>query len=203
MIDYIFGAPILKSRLPNHDQIKSAFSDYINNDSVFKVSSTWDCNCTTTFDNDKNMQLPWEIFFENVKPVLHDYIVGLNVKEEFKNELYATAWANKYKKGQHQEVHAHGSAVNFISCAYMLTLPENSGAFNFYNSSGEFFPVHMSKVFHMPTLHGKRLTPVLEEGDIIFFPSSLDHYVTHHKTDEIRASISANFCFSDLSILND
>jgi ectoine hydroxylase-related dioxygenase (phytanoyl-CoA dioxygenase family) len=34
---------------------------------------------------------------------------------------------------------------------------------------------------------------MLKDGDIVFFPSSLEHYVTYNKTDKIRASISANF----------
>ena len=31
------------------------------------------------------------------------------------------------------------------------------------------------------------------EGDIVYFPSTLEHYVTENKTDSTRATISANF----------
>jgi ectoine hydroxylase-related dioxygenase (phytanoyl-CoA dioxygenase family) len=40
-----------------------------------------------------------------------------------------------------------------------------------------------------------RYTPNLQEGDIVLFPSTLEHYVTHNNTDTIRSTISANFKF--------
>jgi ectoine hydroxylase-related dioxygenase (phytanoyl-CoA dioxygenase family) len=41
--------------------------------------------------------------------------------------------------------------------------------------------------------YNNRITPPLDEGDIIFFPSTLEHYVTGNKTNNHRATISANF----------
>jgi hypothetical protein len=109
--------------------------------------------------------------------------------------MFGYAWTNRYTKGQHQEIHSHAGDNNLISCAYMLKLPENSGEFAFYNSAASQFPVEQLKHFDAASVFGKRITPILNEGDVIFFPSSLDHYVTYHKGDEVRSSISANFGF--------
>ena len=39
--------------------------------------------------------------------------------------------------------------------------------------------------------------PPLEEGDIVFFPSNLEHYVSNNTSDQVRSTISANFVLSE------
>ena len=196
MIEDIFGIPILKTRMPNHNVIKAEFSSFLTDEKNFSdASSLWDCNCGTTHANkEKNDVLPWRSFFENVNPLINQYaqVVGFNTE---KYELFGYAWANRYAKGQHQEIHAHEGKNYIISCAYMLELPDDDvdlGQFIFYNSAYRIFSPDIHYMFDKKE-YSKRYNPELKEGDIIFFPSSLEHYVTYNKTDKIRASISANF----------
>lgn len=202
MFELLFGSLIYKTQMPNHESIKEKFLPFLNDPSSFSESDNWDCNCDTTIHNDDlNSKLPWEIFFENIQYGLGPYIQEIGLKEEFKDNIQAYAWANRYHKGQHQEVHAHTGDDNLISCAYILdqaddnTVENNgaSGQFIFYNSAFEPFPPSHMHLFYEPERWTSRHNPFLQEGDIIFFPSTLNHYVTWNKTDNIRASISANF----------
>ena len=111
MIDSIFGAPILKCKMPGHKDIKSKFTEFIQDSTAFKHSSShWECNCETTHNSyEENNQLPWDIFFENVQGPLQAYLQNLGMQPEDLSHLTGSAWANKYSQYQHQDVHSHGS----------------------------------------------------------------------------------------------
>ena len=195
----ILGNLICKTKMPNHEEIKKEFLPHLNDPNSFGKSVKWDCNCDTTIHHpDLNEKLPWNLFFGNIQEALRPYLYEIGLKEEYQNQLHSYAWANRYHKGQHQEVHAHGGDGNIVSCAYMLDLPNNedpseNGQFIFYDSSCEMFSANHMHLFEEPERWTQRHNPFLEDGDIVFFPSTLDHYVTWNKTDNVRASISANF----------
>jgi ectoine hydroxylase-related dioxygenase (phytanoyl-CoA dioxygenase family) len=80
----------------------------------------------------------------------------------------------------------------------MLKLPPDSGRFVFYRNTYDFF--HSSSLpscSSEPFRYNNRITPPLREGDIVFFPSVLEHYVTVNESDETRATISANFTIKE------
>lgn len=202
MFEMILGSLIFKTKMPNHDDIKQAFLPYLNDPEAFGHSDKWDCNCDTTIHHEElNQKLPWDLFFINVQEVLGTYLYEIGFKEEYKNRLHGHAWANRYHKGQHQEIHAHSFDNNIFSCAYILdqagenTLENGGkyGQFIFYDSSSQPFNAHHMHLFENTDPWQSRHNPMLNDGDIVFFPSTLNHYVTWNKTDTIRASISANF----------
>ena len=195
MINTIFGIPILKIEMPNHAAIKEQFLPFLEDADNFATSEQWDCMCGTTHCiSEKNDRFPWDGFYENVQGVLVQYLSELGVKPELFENLHGYAWANRYVQNEHQEIHSHTSSKNLVSCAYMLELSEeeHTGQFMFYNSSNAYFPSDIMNETHLQ-FDGKRHNPFLKEGDIIFFPSSLDHYVTYNKAGIRRATISANF----------
>ena len=206
MFELVFGSLIFKTKMPNHESIKEEFMPYLNEPDAFGNSSKWDCNCDTTIHHEElNSKLPWDIFFPSLQEAITPYLQEIGLKEEYLTKIHSYAWANRYHNGQHQEVHAHTGDNNIVSCAYILDQAgENTvdndgkyGQFIFYNSAYEpFSPNHMH-LFEEPERWTPRHNPFLNEGDIIFFPSTLSHYVTWNKTDNIRASISANFTIVD------
>ena len=196
MINTIFGIPVLKIQMPYHEEIKDAFLPLLEDENNFAQSDHWDCMCgTTQNDPEKNKLFPWDNFYENVQPLLGQYLSMVGFKNEIFPTLFGYAWANRYVKNEHQEIHCHGGHGNIVSCAYMLELPdeENTGEIMFYNSSNSYFPSELMAPMHYNNFDGRRHNPQLKEGEIIFFPSGLDHYVTYNKTDLRRATISANF----------
>jgi hypothetical protein len=195
MIDHIFSVPIYKTQMPNHQKVLTEFSPFFDNEEIFQKSTHWDCDCNTSHNNaESNVILPWHTFFNGVKPLFEHYLkeIGLNNTRT----TTAFAWANTYNKGQHQEVHAHSNGRNVISCAYMLHTPRDPGQFIFYKSGMDFFQRTLLDNTEGSTQFGNRYNPDLVEGEIVFFPSNLDHYVTYNRTDSLRVTISANFSLS-------
>jgi len=194
MINNIFGTPVLVIPMPNHEIIKEQFLPFLEDENSFAKSEQWDCNCDTTMlDEERNGKFPWDIFFENVQAIAQQYSEQCGFIGNSLENLFGFAWVNRYVKDQHQEIHAHEGNGNLISCAYILEQPKDkdTGEFIFYNSASNWFPADMLEA--SPNVYGKRFNPMLNEGDIVFFPSKLDHYVTYNKTDLRRATISANF----------
>lgn len=190
----IFGVPVYKARMPNHEEILEGFMPFIESEDNFNQATFWDCDCRTTMlDEEKNGIFPWHLFSKTVNNLFNEYARSIGLSQEACKNIYGKGWVNRYAKGQNQEVHDHRSENIIISCAYMLKLPPNSASFSFYDSSYNLFPSHLASCFSTYPFMGKRFSPPLEEGDIIFFPASLDHYVSTHKNDELRSTISANF----------
>ena len=202
MFEKVFGSLILKIPMPNHKEIKEGFLPFLNDPEAFGTSTQWDCNCDTTIHHEElNSKLPWDLFYSNIQGALGPYLQEIGLKEEYKEKIHSYAWANRYHKGQHQEVHAHSGDGNVISCAYILDQAgENTvdnggeyGQFLFYDSAAEPFSASQMHLFEEPERWTARHNPFLQEGEIVIFPSTLNHYVTWNKTDTVRSSISANF----------
>ena len=59
------------------------------------------------------------------------------------------------------------------------------------------FPKSVCTSINHVICHGIPSSRVLEEGDIVFFPSNLEHYVSNNTSDQLRSTISANFVLSE------
>jgi uncharacterized protein (TIGR02466 family) len=191
MLQNLYAIPVYKTKLPEHEKVQKDFEDIIKKDEYFENVSSWYSNVDTTFGNPEANQLPFNEFIKNAIIVLNKYITHFNIDAPLRYGV--ECWLNRYKKDCYQEVHNHAGRSVF-SCAYMMNTPKDSGNFVFYkntyddlHASGK--PVLSSKPFQ----YNNRITPPLDEGDIIFFPSTLEHYVTGNKTNNHRATISANF----------
>lgn len=191
MIKQLFAIPVYEVSVPGHDKIKDAFMPFVTQDKYFNNPSSWNCDVDTSFGLEPLSDLPWGVFFENVIPLLGEFLNELGVNQQF--SVTAQAWMNRYHKGQHQEVHCHSDGRNVISCAYMMKLPKDSGKFVFYKSNNDFFQRTTLQELSYNDYYGNKYTPELEEGQMVFFPANLDHYVTHHTNDEMRVTLSANF----------
>lgn len=194
-METIFGIPILRMPLPNHESVKKIFEKYLEDDNYFSESLNWQCNVETTFQKNNNFDLPWDLFIESSTTALRDYLNIFPIDNPFTIKVYA--WLNRYSKGQYQEVHNHAGDGAAISCAYMLELPQDSADFVFYQAGNDFWHFNpIKKICNSGFPFNNRFTPELDEGDIIFFPSYIDHYVSHNKSDLRRSTISANFYIS-------
>lgn len=193
--EIIYGVPILKTKMPNHEKILKGFLPFIENKDNFDYSEIWNCDCKTTISNqEKNSKFPWDLFFEEVYGVLGHYASSIGITQNNIENISSRAWINRYDKNESQEVHHHKQGNNLISCAYMLKLPKNSAEFSFFQPNYDIFPAHLKHIFGENQMFlGDTTKPILSEGDILFFPSSSTHYVNTHKTTELRSTISANF----------
>ena len=109
-----------------------------------------------------------ELFRDILKPhqtlVIPHELLGYE-----KNEF----WFNAASKGESTGMHNHNEHA-IVSGVFYLQVPENSA--NLFFKSGK----------------DNELEVKVEPGNIVFFPSELDHYVPENKSNEMRISLSFN-----------
>lgn len=188
---HLFGIPVYKTTLKSHEQIQEDFKHVLTEDSHFNKIPTWYSNVDTTYGNPEANTLPFKNFIRSAIEGLNEYLETFDIDSPLDYQI--ECWVNRYKEDHFQEIHNHAGKSQ-VSCAYMLKTPVDSGNFVFYKETYNYFhqsglPELSSKSFR----YNNRITPPLDEGDIIYFPSNLGHYVSNNKSNQIRATISANF----------
>lgn len=99
------------------------------------------------------------------------------------------AWYNIYDKKSFQEWHNHNFAL--ASCIYYLQSDENSSRTLFKNPLPDNPNRPDLDKNNMYTWEHYYVNPL--EGDLVIFPSSLEHCVQMHMSDTKRISLAYNF----------
>ena len=195
MTIHLFGIPVYKTLLKAHSQVQQDFKEVLEDDSNFNKVPTWYSNVDTTYGNPEANELPFKQFIRSAIEGLNEYLQTFEI--DIPLDYQIECWVNRYGPGQFQEIHNHAGPAH-ISCAYMLKTPANSGNFVFYNDTYDYF--HQTRLPDLTSQafkYNNRITPPCEEGDIIYFPSNLGHYVSDNKSKQVRATISANFVIKE------
>lgn len=195
MTIHLYGIPVYKTLLHGHSNVQKEFEPFLEDSKFLKRSNDWACNVDTTFGNREADDMPWNVFIKPAMEGLNEYLETFQI--DLPAEYRIECWLNRYNKGDFQEVHNH-TGVSAISCAYMMKTPPGSGNFTFYNNTYDhFWQTDLPLLTTQDFKYNNRITPPLEEGEIIYFPSNLNHYVSPNNTAHTRATISANFIIKD------
>ena len=150
----------------------------------------------TSFTNDKVN----DALFNNERHKLKD-VYSNKLNQIFKKEYdwnFIKGWYNYYTEGEWQEKHCHTgispldafSAIHFVSWKADVHMPVT-----FYD------PLHMFKDMFTPnSADHSKWTPDIKEGDLLIFPSYLEHSVPKQPStpDYPRITISFNLQFYDI-----
>ena len=171
------------------EKIIKAFSDFINDDNNFQNKNQWSCNVLTSYDTDgKDMR--WKTFQDCVSPCIKEFMDSMRPRCDLDIRMKG-AWINRYRKGDHQEMHEHTwpdvniAMVYFYTTNYDNSFKFHNDTFSNYASSGLF------DCFDIPNM--SKISPEVREGDVIMFPAHYYHMVAPNMADLERVTISANF----------
>lgn len=197
----LFSIPVRVVDLENHTQIKEAFAPWISSTHPeLRNQKLWECDTKSTFGQ-ANREIPFELLRSSLDSHLQDYISEFFRPQNDARVEEKEIWLNVYSKGDYQEIHNHVGNRTVISMAYMLAQPARSGSFVFYRNGDTFFRGLTDYV--RPDFSRDRVAPGLREGQAVFFPSSLPHYVSPHQSDSLRATVSANYWVCHPSLGNE
>ena len=180
----LFPTYFWKLKVSNHKSIKSRYltsfiDGYENN--IYDVPEGWVTHkCHTSFEKSKLMD----------KDICDEYSSVLNsiIEKEWKGKI--EYWWQVYKDNEYQEWHNH--------------MPSTLSAIHFLNFKDE----HLAPIFEDPNKNVRSIlnqtslnkdlssplsyTPKVEEGDMIIFPSYLNHTVPAGKYKSYRVTIAIN-----------
>ena len=104
------------------------------------------------------------------------------------------SWCNIHGPKESSQIHFHASSL--LSGVYYPILPKNSGDISFHKGSIYTNVFHQSIRFEYEennNITAEQYVINLKEGDIVLFPSHLDHSVQRNNSNEKRYSIAFNF----------
>lgn len=192
----IFATPVFVVNLgePYISEIQNFYSDFTAYEKVGSSSNhSWDCDVETSFfTNGGALSRPQMGFFlDKIEKHVLEYIDPYITESWSPSDFAVQIWLNRYRKGQYQESHNH--VGNDISFNYVLKLEGMDNKFvvvdyskpcaeaTAYKSGIDFFQAKQE--FELKT------------GDLILFPSWLNHYVTPSDKEGERITVSGNLNF--------
>lgn len=189
-INLIFPTPIWTTILPDFEQINIRMIKYIdglkNTDPVGKKKSNligWHSHSFNLQDSDP------KFFVNSISPMLNESLndMGWDLK---KNILKITSmWTIINPTNASNSRHIHSN--NFISAAYYIKSPENSGNIVFHDPRSA--KVIMSPLIGTSNkLNSTIFSVTPKEGLLVLFPSYLHHSVEINNSDSERIVISFN-----------
>lgn len=179
----LFPIPLYIGKVKHHEQIKEIV---YKNRMEYGTPKTWNCSVNSSFGQKNdwlNTIVP--LYEDNYK----EYFLSFNITA---NVRVHDIWCNFYIINQFQEKHHHLPCD--ISCIHYVKLnPNHFGTtfvnpYSLLNSSNKLLDLKSPHTF----------TPYVEEGDVIIFPSYMEHFVKKQEIDEERITISWNCILSDL-----
>ena len=196
MINGLFSIPVYHGQIKNKKEVDELFSNIVFEDYVkytrdeTSANHHWGCSVYTGHAEELiTAETDWiNQFLFLIKDEFVEY--QSVIENGSANHSYATSiWINIYGNGDHQETHEHIGAKSIISFSYVMKQPENGGRFEFLNPNRNLLKA--SDKDNVITGH-ESVSMDAREGDIIIFPSWLEHRVTHNNSNEKRMSISGN-----------
>lgn len=164
------------------------------------LSPDWQVHTSYNYDDKLVNKIDWDISKNIYKNYVDNFLFGFFEKEvdwDFSGGIWYTA----YGPGQTANIHEH--IPDLFSFVHFLKFdPQHHWPVTFINPLGGMVK-HMlanNKTLkdnlnfnnQKQSLFHPRFTPMVNEGDLICFPSNLEHMVEKTYSDELRVTIAFN-----------
>ena len=188
----LFPQPVFKYQIRNYKNINKELLSYIYNleksdPKGVKKSNIfgWHSKSFNLLEKNNVPNKFFSIIEGHIKDVFNKYgwvFDPLKVK-------CTSMWAIINRKNSFNIEHTHSN--NYLSAAYYVKAPENSGNFKASNPNiinRNIFP----KSNQGTELNSNSVSIKINEGDLLIFPAYLPHSVEENKTEEDRVIVSFN-----------
>ena len=188
----LFPQPVFKYQIRNYKNINKELLSYIYNleksdPKGVKKSNIfgWHSKSFNLLEKNNVPNKFFSIIEDHIKDVFNKYgwvFDPLKVK-------CTSMWAIINRKNSFNIEHTHSN--NYLSAAYYVKAPENSGNFKASNPNiinRNIFP----KSNQGTELNSNSVSIKINEGDLLIFPAYLPHSVEENKTEEDRVIVSFN-----------
>lgn len=188
MLNSIFGLPIDVSPVAAHAATREAILAEIRNLALdprcFSPSPSERVYSDYKIGNDPATRKYRDMVIESVKPNLTVYGDHLGAK----SLDFGQIWFQRSESDSFHGMHNHWPS-SFSVVYYLEFDPAEHMATVFRNPNQLQIEQYIARKINLP----KHFVPVIKEGDIIFFPSFLDHYAPMNYSKKPRTIVSFNF----------
>lgn len=198
----IFSPFFYHFKMEEHFIIKDAYLDDIienYNDAPF-LSHDWDVHSTYLYKDTPPNKIDWWTSIQHYKKYVNQFI-----QDYFRQPLdwridddpWYVAYGKNQKADQHDHIDADFSAVHFLK--YNPEIHEPIRFIHPQQAKTKYIDKLRPLVCNnlgtcdKQSYYKELYVPEINEGDLIIFPSDMQHLVWGSQTDELRVSIAFNF----------
>ena len=202
MINNLFSIPVWKKHLEvscdiENDLLNQIEKNYEQNDPHLKPDN-W--NCIVHSSNQKHNNINYDQIVPLYKKEYENFVSENNLNLNTHNYFIdGKPWYNYYVKYSNQEIHSHIKLENncfpLFSGVHFLKLSKDHSQLTFYNPNQLSILYNHTNFFKndiKSSFRYKIFELDIKQGDIIIFPSFLEHAVFPQKIDDPRITISFN-----------
>ena len=174
-----FPPLLYRYHLEEQDSIKARVEEFYK-DNKFQENTPdqWNCNLFTSYGSGK---FPIGECLDAFTPTLDEFQTE---SQSYGNMILTDLWLNVYESQNWQEKHIH-SPGQWSGVYYVHFDPNEHKATNFYHPC--------ETLLATAGITQNTLVPWVQEGDMIIFPSWLEHAAPMNKSSKMRSTISFNF----------
>ena len=188
----LFPQPVFKFKVKDHENINSNLLKYIydlqKKDPIGVKKSNINGWHSQPFDLSDPENLTNK-FFKSIDIHIQSVFKSYGWIFDQSKVICTSMWAIINKKNSFNIEHTHSN--NYLSAAYYVKAPENSG--NFKTSNPNIISRNIYPKPEKPTeFNSNNITIKINEGDLLIFPAYLPHSVEENKSNEDRVIISFN-----------
>ena len=174
-----FPTLIYRYHIDEQQAIKERVTEYYE-ENKFKntVPDQWNCDLFTSYGTGS---FPIGECLDAFTPTLDDFQTEA---KQYGNMILTDMWLNVYESQNWQEKHIH-SPGQWSAVYYVDFDPNEHKGTNFYHPN--------ETLLATAGVTQNTLVPWVQEGDMIIFPSWLEHAAPMNKSSKMRSTISFNF----------
>ena len=200
---HLFPSPVYKTFIAGHRKFKKIIVPKLLDtfDKEPDKKAPWAYLCHT-WQTDRIDSKDFEIISGDIESAIEKYLLFLQVP----NVSYKyTGWFNVHDSKMYQELHNHVGGSNILSGIYYIQFDKTQHLpVSFSNPNNNFLNLLSSHNLNMynPVMGPYRNVDVdVDEGDVLLFPSTLDHLVTRsEKSSDKRITFSFNVSINDTPV---
>ena len=174
----LFPVSIYHYHVAESEFIHQRVLDFYTKSESRQTPEGWNCNLFTTFGTG---DFGIGEIFNSIRPCLDEFMLENNFEGSC---AFTDAWLNCYDTINWQEKHSHLPG-QWSAIYYAILEPGEHQGTIFYDPN-EDLRMAVSKQLH------NTVTSVVQEGDLILFPSWLHHAAPVNQSSYMRATISFN-----------
>lgn len=192
MIHNIFSPFYYQAKVTDHEKIKTILLEHIefqHNKTPNNQPKSWSCRVHTTQSKSDEKLISIKDSYEQDIISFFDEIKMPQVEVDISD-----IWFNGYKSGQWQESHHHhGNQSVYFSAVHFLKYDKSIHPPLIMNNMNRLLltPCDIGRATSLDYWTLDKIVEA-EEGDLIIFPSFMEHQVDIQETDELRATVSFN-----------
>jgi hypothetical protein len=192
----IFPVQIIKGKVAEHQAVKDflmthALPEFEKHGVNDKTNNTYTDYLPGAYN------IYWPFLYNLYKPTIVSMLKELEIVDSNKFHLKMTGWYNFTNYTNTKFVHDHTggpTTINF-SCVHYVHMEQDTMSTVFQNPNMKLIKAS-SPTKDLRTLpkyfYDYYYNPPVEEGDIVMFPSWLDHFIPPHVNNTLRVTTALN-----------